>query len=108
MNISISHQSKIRLDQMFDESRLKNKIFRVYIRRVSRWYGPVFDVALDEPTNTDSLFKDDPYEIIIDSDLASNITSIEILYKPGISKSGFRVNTNLVWKSEYSNRGWIK
>lgn len=106
MDINISEQAKTRFNQMIIESRSKNNFLRVYLRRVSLWHGPVFDIALDELNNNDVVFEKSSYKIILTDDLAANIGTIEILYKPGISKSGFRVNTDLIWKKEFYDKNW--
>lgn len=96
MIINITDQAISIINQMIFENSGSPKIFRVYIRRVSAWHGPVFDVALDESTKDDEIFRYNDYDIIISKDLASKITSIDIYYKPGISNSGFRVITDYV------------
>ena len=47
-------------------------------------------------------------ELINGKELAKKISSIEIFYKEGISKSGFRVLTDIVWKFEYRFMDWAK
>ena len=50
----------------------------------------------------------DGYKIIIHKELAEKINSVEIFFKEGISKSGFRVLTDIVWKFEYRFMDWAK
>ena len=55
-------------------------------------------MVLDKPCDKDQVFESDGYKIIIHKELAKKISSIEIFYKEGISKSGFRVLTDIIWK----------
>ena len=105
---NIHESGKIAIDKMFEKSNSKDKSFRIYIRRISAWLGPVFDVVLDEPSNKDEIFEADGYKIIIHKELAEKINSVEIFFKEGISKSGFRVLTDIVWKFEYRFMDWAK
>ena len=68
----------------------------------------MFDVALDEPTEKDDIFNYDGYKIFMRKELANKINSVEIFYKYGISKSGFRVLTNINWRNEYKYEDWAK
>lgn len=65
-------------------------------------------MVLDEPSNKDEIFEADGYKIIIHKELAEKINSVEIFFKEGISKSGFRVLTDIVWKFEYRFMDWAK
>ena len=65
MIFNIHESGKIAIDKMFEKSNSKDKSFRIYIRRISAWLGPVFDVVLDEPSNKDEIFEADGYKIII-------------------------------------------
>ena len=108
MIFNIHESGKIAIDKMFEKSNSKDKSFRIYIRRISAWLDPVFDVVLDEPSNKDEIFEADGYKIIIHKELAAKINSVEIFFKEGISKSGFRVLTDIVWKFEYRFMDWAK
>ena len=108
MIFNIHESGKIAIDKMFEKSNSKDKSFRIYIRRISAWLGPVCDVVLDEPSNKDEIFEADGYKIIIHKELAEKINSVEIFFKEGISKSGFRVLTDIVWKFEYRFMDWAK
>lgn len=68
----------------------------------------MFDIALDDATELDVIFKHDNYNIIINKELANKINSIEIFFEKGISKSGFRVLTDICWKFEYRFKDWSK
>ncbi len=70
MIFNIHESGKIAIDKMFEKSNSKDKSFRIYIRRISAWLGPVFDVVLDEPSNKDEIFEADGYKIIIHKELA--------------------------------------
>ena len=64
-------------------------------------------MVLDEPSNKDEIFEADGYKIIIHKELAEKINSVEIFFKEGISKSGFRVLTDIDWakiKYVYENK----
>lgn len=65
-------------------------------------------MVLDEPSDKDEIFKADGYTIIIHKELVKKINSVEIFFKDGISKSGFRVLTDIVWKFEYRFMDWAK
>lgn len=96
MNININSAAQKKINEMLEESGFTKKSFRIYIRRVSRWHGPIFDIALEESINDDEIFKVEDFEVILEKSLAKRINNIDILYSEGISKSGFRVNTDLV------------
>ncbi|WP_286315904.1 hypothetical protein [Romboutsia ilealis] len=65
-------------------------------------------MVLDEPSDKDEIFKADGYKIIIHKELVKKINSVEIFFKDGISKSGFRVLTDIVWKFENRFMDWAK
>ena len=106
MIFNIKESGKLAIDKMLNDC--KQQSFRIYIRRVSNWLGPVFDIALDDATELDIVFKHDNYNIVINKELASKINSIEIFFEKGISKSGFRVLTDICWKFEYRFKDWAK
>jgi Fe-S cluster assembly iron-binding protein IscA len=68
----------------------------------------VFDVALDEPTEKDQVFRTEDYKIIMRKELAEKINSVEIFFKEGISKSGFRVLTDISWQYSYRFEDWAR
>lgn len=104
MIINIADPAKSNLDEMFKNYNLIEKYFRVYIQKISAWYGPIFYVALDEPTDNDTVFKVENYNVILNTDLANNIEVINIFYSGGL----FRVSTDLIWKEEYYYASWSK
>lgn len=108
MIINISNPAKDELNKMFNEYKLSNKIFRVYIKELSAWYGPIFSIALDEPTEKDTVFDCDDFKIIINNDLCDKISVINIYYKSALSSDIFRVSTDLIWKEEYYELPWTK
>lgn len=108
MIFNIHESAKEEINNMIENYKSNHRNFRIYIRRISAWLGPVFDVVLDEPSDNDEVFESDGYKIIIHKELAEKISSIEIFYKEGISKSGFRVLTDIVWKFEYRFMDWAK
>lgn len=108
MIFNIHKSAKTEIDKMIENSNSRYRGFRVYIRRISTWLGPVFDVVLDEPSDIDKVFDVDGYKVMIHKELAEKINSIEIFFKEGISKSGFRVLTDIVWKFEYRFMDWAK
>ena len=65
-------------------------------------------MVLDEPSNKDEIFEADGYKIIIHKELAEKINSVEIFFKEGISKSGFRDFSDIDWKFEYRFMDWAK
>ena len=65
-------------------------------------------MVLDEPSDIDKVFDVDGYKVMIHKELAEKINSNEIFFKEGISKSGFRVLTDIVWKFEYRFMDWAK
>ena len=108
MIFNIHESAKVEIDNMIEDFKSIEKNFRIYIRRISAWLGPVFDVVLDEPTDKDEVYEVDGYKISIHKELAEKINSVEIFFKERISKSGFRVLTDIVWKSEYRFMDWAK
>lgn len=108
MKFNLHDSAKEQINKLLEEEDKKEKAFCIYIRRVSNWLGPVWDVALDEPTEKDEVFKADGYEIFMRKEMAEKIDNVEIFYKYGISKSGFRVLTDMLWKLEYKYEEWAK
>lgn len=104
MIINISEPAKTNLNLMFDNYNLKEKNFRVYIQRISSWYGPIFYVALDEPTENDEVFTSDDYNVILNKDLCDKIEVINIFFSGG----EFRVSTDLSWRDEYYGTPWTR
>lgn len=104
MIINIAEPAKNTLNLMFDNYNLKEKNFRVYIQRISAWYGPIFYVALDEPTENDKIFTSDDYNIILNKDLCDKIEVINIFFSGG----EFRVSTDLSWRDEYYGAPWAR
>ncbi|MGL5754623.1 MAG: hypothetical protein ACRCYC_04805 [Paraclostridium sp.] len=68
----------------------------------------MFSVALDEPTEKDSIFESDNFKVVINNELCDKISVINIYYKSAISSDIFRVSTDLVWKEEYYKASWAK
>ncbi len=108
MIINISNPAKEELNNMFKEYNINNKYLRVYIRELSAWYGPIFSIALDEPTENDKVFESDDFKIVINKELCDKISVINIYYKSAISSDIFRVSTDLLWKEEYYEAPWAK
>lgn len=108
MIINISNPAKKELNNIFESYNLDVKYLRVYIKEVSGWYGPVFSVALDEPTENDTVFECDDFKIIVNNDLCNKINVINIFYKSALSSDIFRVSTDLLWKEEYYEASWAK
>lgn len=108
MIFNIHDTAKEQIDKLLEKSSKQEKSFRIYIRRISAWRGPVWDVALDEPTENDQIFEADGYKIFMRKEMIQKINNVEIYYQYGISKSGFRVLTDLVWKLQYKYEDWTK
>lgn len=108
MIFNIHETAKAQIDKLLNEAGKSEKCFRIYIRRISGWHGPVWDVALDEPTENDEIFESDGYKIFMRKEMSQKINNVEIYYQYGISKSGFRVLTDLVWRFEYKYEDWAK
>lgn len=68
----------------------------------------MWDVALDEPTEKDEVFESDGYKIFMRKEMVEKINNVEIYYQYGISKSGFRVLTDMLWKIKYRYEDWAK
>ncbi len=41
-------------------------------------------------------------------EMVQKINNVEIFYQYGISKSGFRVLTDMIWKIQYKYEDWSK
>lgn len=108
MIINITDSAKNELNTSFKNLNLNDKYLRVYIKRISAWYGPIFNIALDEPTEDDVIFSYEDFKIVINSDLASKINIVNIFYKSPLYGDKFRVSTDLVWKEEYYDAPWSK
>lgn len=63
---------------------------------------------MDEPTDKDEVFESDGYKIFMRKEMAQKINNVEIFYQYGISKSGFRVLTDMIWKIQYKYEDWAK
>lgn len=63
---------------------------------------------MDELTDKDEVFECDGYKIFMRKEMAQKINNVEIFYQYGISKSGFRVLTDMMWKLEYKYEDWAK
>lgn len=108
MIINISEPAKEEFNKLFNIYSIKNKFIRVFIKEISAWYGPIFNVALDEPTENDDIFAIEDFNIILNKDLTSKISVINIYYKSVLSSDIFRVSTDLVWREEYYGLSWSK
>ena len=108
MVFNIHESAKKQIDKLLEESGKIDKSFRIYIRRISGWRGPVLDVSLYELTEKDELFESDGYKIFMRKEMVEKINNVEIYYQYGISKSGFRVLTDMLWKIKYRYEDWAK
>lgn len=115
MIVNITDLAKVALDDMFKQYDLynkdainQNKYIRVYIKEIA-WYGPVFNVAQDEPTSKDNVYViDDKYQVIINKDLVTKFTVVNIYYNSTGSYGNFRITTDLEWKDDYHYSEWGK
>mgnify|MGYP003296085220 CR=1 FL=1 len=112
MIINITDLAKAALDDMFknyDDETLSNKKFiRIYLKEIA-WHGPVFNVAQDEPTSDDNVYVvDDEYHVIINKDLSTKFSVVNIFYKSTRSYGDFYISTDLEWKDEYHYCQWSK
>ena len=89
MIFNIHKSAKTEIDKMIENSNSRYRGFRVYIRIISTWLGPVFDVVLDEPSDIDKVFDVDGYKVMIHKELAEKINSIEIFFKEVQSENAF-------------------
>ncbi len=108
MIINISTPAKEELNKMFDFYNINCKFVRIYIKQISAWYGPIFSVALDEPKENDTTFEIEDFTIVLDKDLSTKITVINIYYKSALSSDTFRVSTDLIWREEYYDMPWAR
>lgn len=108
MIINISNPAKDELNKIFKSYNIKEKYVRVYIKEVSAWYGPMFSLALDEPTQYDKMFEYEDYTVILNEGLYDKINVINIYYKSALSSDIFRVSTDLVWSEEYYGLPWAR
>ena len=101
MIINITDLAKAALNDMFKNYNISEKYIRVYLKEIA-WYGPIFNVALDEPTSKDNIFiVDNEYKVIINKDLSNKFDVVNIYYKSTRSYGDFYITTNLIWKDEY-------
>ena len=108
MIINITDLAKAALNDMFKNYNISEKYIRVYLKEIA-WYGPIFNVALDEPTSKDNIFiVDNEYKVIIDKDLSNKFDVVNIYYKSTRSYGDFYITTNLIWKDEYHYSEWCK
>lgn len=107
MIINITNPAKDALNNMFQSYNLDFKYIRIYLKEIA-WHGPVFNVALDEPTCDDEVFKVDDINIIINKDLCLKFSVVNIYYNSNLSYSDFHITTDLVWKDEYHYCNWSK
>ena len=112
MIINISDLAKTALDEMFKNYKtddLNNRrCIRVYLKEIA-WHGPVFNVAQDEPTSDDNIYVvDNKYHVIINKDLSTKFSVVNIFYKSTRSYGDFYISTDLEWKDEYHYSSWGK
>lgn len=112
MIINITDLAKAALDDMFKNYEMdeldNEKYIRVYLKEIA-WHGPVFNVAQDEPTSKDNIYVvDNKYHVIIDKDLSSKFSVVNIFYKSTGSYGDFHITTDLQWKDEYHYCNWSK
>ena len=112
MIINITDLAKAAFDEIFkiyEPDDLNNRRFiRVYLKEIA-WYGPVFNVAQDEPTSDDNVYVvDNKYYVIINKDLSTKFSVVNIFYKSARSYDDFYISTDLEWKDEYHYCNWSK
>lgn len=112
MIINITDLAKVALDEMFKSYGTDNldigRYIRVYLKEIA-WHGPVFNVAQDEPTSNDNIYViDNKYHVIIDKDLSTKFSVVNIFYKSTRSYGDFYISTDLEWKDEYHYCDWSK
>lgn len=107
MIINIVGYAKEALNELFKNYDLTLKYVRIYLKEIA-WHGPVFNVALDEPTSNDVVFNVDDIHIIINEDLCTKFNIVNIYYRSNLSYSDFYITTDLVWKDEYHYTNWGK
>lgn len=107
MIINISDTAKAALNNLFEAYNTDSRSIRVYLKELA-WHGPIFSVALDEPTDKDNIFNVDDYNVIINKDLCSKFSVVNIYYNSTFSYGDFRITTDLVWKDEYHYTDWAK
>lgn len=107
MIINITDLAKAAFNNMFRSYNVNSKYIRVYLKEIA-WYGPVFNVTLDEPTSNDKVFDIDQYKIVINKDLGTKFSIINIYYKSTRSYGDFYITTDLIWKDEYHYKEWSK
>lgn len=108
MIVNISNPAKDELNKILNMYNIENKSVRIFIREISPWYGPMFSLALDEPTHNDVTYQADEFTILLNDDLSDKISVINIYYKSALSSDIFRVSTDLVWKEEYYGLPWAR
>ena len=112
MIINITDLAKAALDEMFknysSNDLNKELYFRIYLKEIA-WHGPVFNVAQDEPTSNDNVYiVDNKYHVIINKDLSTKFSVVNIFYKSTRSYGDFFISTDLEWKDEYHYCDWSK
>lgn len=111
MIINITDMAKIALDEMlknYNNDEDLRKYIRIYLKEIA-WHGPVFSVAQDEPTSNDNIYVvDNKYNVIINEDLSTKFSVVNIFYKSTRSYGDFYISTDLQWKDEYHYCDWSK
>lgn len=58
--------------------------------------------------DNDELFESNGFIVILNKELASKISVINIFFKSALSYDDFRISTDLIWKEEYYGQPWSK
>lgn len=94
MNLYITDSAKREFDAILAQEGNEHKLIRFYIKRVSRWYGPIIGVVLDEPGENDKVYEVEGNRIIINSSLENQIKNIYVDYIKDGYHIGYKIDCN--------------
>lgn len=64
----------------FMEKEFRGKTIRIYPRR-KVWSGNIYDWAMDEPKDTDEVYKEGNVQILLDDSICKSVDTIQIRYE---------------------------
>ena len=89
MEIIVTDLAKEKLEELYKKQET-NKSLRIYIAAYG-WGGPSFGMALEEPTDSDSKYKVDGFDFIIEEGFDQVYGKFTIGYSNSFLRKGFTV-----------------
>ena len=91
--IQVTERAAVEMESFFERNGAFTKSVRVYIQQgISD--GPSLELALDEPTETDSVFRCGGVRYVVDSELMESVGDITIDFMSTEWEFGFNVKSS--------------